>query len=83
MPAVTVIQDFYMFPQVALLKKRMKGVSDGALEGDVNEAKSAAESSTQSLSKDQGEEPEATEGNEIFFMLSFSRHSCRHVIFFF
>lgn len=56
-----------MFPQVALLKKRMKGVSDGAapLEGDVNQAENAAESSPQSPSKKQGEEPEATEGNEI------------------
>lgn len=60
-----------MFPQVALLKKRMKGVSDGAvtLEGGVNQAENAAESSTQSPSKEQ-EELEATEGNEIFFILS-------------
>lgn len=63
-----------MFPQVALLKKRMKGVSDGAvpLEGEVNQAENAAQSSTQSPSKEQGEEPEVTEGSEIFFMLSFS-----------
>lgn len=56
------------------MKKRMKGVSDGAvpLEGDINQAENAAESSIQSPSKEQGEEPEATEGNEIFFMLSFS-----------
>lgn len=62
-----------MFPQVALLKKRMKGVSDGAvpLEGEVNQAENAAQSSTQSPSKEQ-EEPEVTEGSEIFFMLSFS-----------
>lgn len=63
-----------MFPQVALLKKRMKGVSDGAvpLEGEVNQAENAAQSSTQSPSKEQGEEPEVTDGSEIFFMLSFS-----------
>lgn len=54
------------------MKKRMKGVSDGAvpLEGDVNQAENATESSTQSPSKEQGEEPEASEGNEIFFILS-------------
>lgn len=63
-----------MFQQVALLKKRMKGVSDGAvpLEGDVNQAEHAAETFTQSPSNEQGEEPEATEGNEIFLILSFS-----------
>lgn len=50
----------------------MKGVSDGAvpLEGDVNQAENAAESSTQSPSKEQGEEPEATEGRAIYFILN-------------
>lgn len=50
----------------------MKGVSDGAapLEGDVNQAENAAESSTQSPSKEQGEEPEATEGLDIYFILN-------------
>lgn len=53
-----------MFLQVALLKKRMKGGSDGAvlLEGNANQDENSAESSTQSPSKEQGEEPEAPEG---------------------
>lgn len=72
------MKDFYMFPQVALLKKRMKGISDGAVppEGDVNQAENASESSTLSPSKEQGEEPEATEGNEIFLFCLSQWHSC-------
>lgn len=55
---------FDMFLQVALLKKRMKGGSDVAvpLEEDANQAENSAKSSTQSPSKEQGEEPEAPEG---------------------
>lgn len=62
-----------MFRQVALLKKRTKGLPDGALEGDVNQAENAPESSTQSPSKDPGDELKATEGREIrliYFVLS-------------
>lgn len=54
-----------MFRQVALLKKRTKGLPAGALEGDVNQAENAPESSTQSPSKDPGDEPKAIEGREI------------------
>lgn len=54
-----------MFPQVALLKKRTKGLPEGALEGEVNQAENAPESSTQSPSKDPGDEPKAIEGREI------------------
>lgn len=73
-----------MFSQVALLKKRMKGLSDGAVPlEDVNQAENSIESSTQSPSKEQGEEPEPTESKEIF---SLSIHSdwgkihSRHVL---
>lgn len=62
-----------MFRQVALLKKRTKGLSDGALEGDVNQAENAPESSTQSPSKDPGDEPKAIGGREIcliYFVLN-------------
>lgn len=54
------------------MKKRVKGVSDDAvpLEGEVNQAENAAQSSTQSPSKEEGEEPEATEGWEIYFILN-------------
>lgn len=54
-----------MFRQVALLKKRTKGLPDGALEGDANQAENAAESSSQSPSEDPGDEPKAIEGREI------------------
>uniref|UniRef100_A0A674N2B0 Golgin A4 n=1 Tax=Takifugu rubripes TaxID=31033 RepID=A0A674N2B0_TAKRU len=54
---ITVLQT-----QVALLKKRTKGLPAGALEGDVNQAENAPESSTQSPSKDPGDEPKAIEG---------------------
>lgn len=59
----------------------MKGISDGAVppEGDVNQAENASESSTLSPSKEQGEEPEATEGNEIF-LSCFWRNNNRHFL---
>lgn len=72
-----------MFRQVALLKKRTKGLPDGALEGDVNQAENAPESSTQSPSKDPGDEPKATEGREIrliYFVLSGSSHAFMFLI---
>lgn len=52
------------FLQVALLKKRVKGVSDGAvpLEGDNPQTDDVSDSSRQSPSKEQGEEPEVAEG---------------------
>ncbi|XP_051233199.1 golgin subfamily A member 4 isoform X2 [Dicentrarchus labrax] len=53
---ITVLQT-----QVALLKKRTKGVSDGAV-GDVPQSEDAPDSSTQSPLKEQGIEPDVTEG---------------------
>lgn len=57
--------------QVALLKKRTKGVSDGAvpLEGGVPQSEDTdATSSTQSPLKEQGVELEGTEGKQIFYL---------------
>uniref|UniRef100_A0A3Q4AJK1 Golgin A4 n=1 Tax=Mola mola TaxID=94237 RepID=A0A3Q4AJK1_MOLML len=55
---VTVLQT-----QVALLKKRLKGVYDGAvpLEGNVPQPADSSDSSTQDSLKEQGEESEVTE----------------------
>lgn len=46
----------------------MKGVTDGAvpLEGDVSQADNTSDSSAQSPLKEQGEEPEASEGMQTF-----------------
>lgn len=57
---------------MALLKKRVKGVSDGSLptEGEVPQSEVAQESlsAMQSPSKEQGLEPEGTEGKQITFI---------------
>lgn len=46
----------------------MKGVADGAVppEGDLNQSDNTSDSSTQSPLKEQGEEPEASEGMQTF-----------------
>lgn len=63
----------YFSWQVALLKKRVKVVSDGALppEGEVRQSEDPEDSAsaTQSPSKEGGAEPEASEGkNTVHFI---------------